>query len=96
LPATHRTWRNPYAFREQFTQPRQLPITFNARGHPPSDVPKDNEQYSQEQARDDIRSVLDALKIDKAHIVGLSMGGFAALHFGFAYPERCRSLVVAG
>src|SRR5665811_794161 len=71
-------------------------ITYNARGFPPSDVPKDSEQYSQERARDDIRSVLDALKIDKAHIVGLSMGGFAALHFGFTYPERCRSLVVAG
>jgi pimeloyl-ACP methyl ester carboxylesterase len=40
--------------------------------------------------------VLDALKIDKAHIVGLSMGGFATLHFGFSYPERARSLVVAG
>ena len=47
-------------------------------------------------ARDDIRSVLDALKIDKAHIVGLSMGGFATLHFGFSYPGRARSLVVAG
>jgi pimeloyl-ACP methyl ester carboxylesterase len=40
--------------------------------------------------------VLDALKIDKAHIVGLSMGGFAALHFGFTYPDRTRSLVIAG
>src|ERR1044071_8308195 len=71
-------------------------ITFNARGYPPSDVPKDQEKYSQERARDDIRAVLDALKIDKAHIVGLSMGGFAALHFGFTYPERARSLVVGG
>ena len=25
-----------------------------------------------------------------------SMGGFAALHFGFSYPDRCRSIVVAG
>ena len=58
-------------------------VTFNARGYPPSDVPKDGERYSQDRARDDIRSVLDGLKIDKAHIVGLSMGGFAALHFGF-------------
>ncbi len=54
------------------------------------------ERYSQDRARDDIRAVLDALKIDKAHIVGLSMGGFATLHFGFTYPERAGSLVVAG
>jgi pimeloyl-ACP methyl ester carboxylesterase len=71
-------------------------ITFNARGYPPSDVPKDGKQYSQDHARDDVRSVLDGLKIDNAHIVGLSMGGFAALHFGFTYPQRCRSLVIAG
>jgi pimeloyl-ACP methyl ester carboxylesterase len=71
-------------------------IAFNARGYPPSDVPADAKAYSQERARDDIRAVLDALRIDKAHIVGLSMGGFAALHFGFTYPERARSLVVAG
>src|SRR6202008_21056 len=71
-------------------------ITYNARGYPPSDVPADDERYSQDRARDDIRAVLDALKLDQAHIVGLSMGGFAALHFGFTYPNRARSLVGAG
>jgi pimeloyl-ACP methyl ester carboxylesterase len=71
-------------------------IAFNARGYPPSDVPEDWRQYSQERARDDIRDVLDGLHLQKAHIVGISMGGFATLHFGFAYPERARSLVVAG
>jgi pimeloyl-ACP methyl ester carboxylesterase len=71
-------------------------IAFNARGYPPSDVPDDVKHYSQDRARDDIRCVLDALKIDKAHIVGLSMGGFATLHFGFTYPQRARSLVIAG
>ena len=40
--------------------------------------------------------MLDHLKIDKAHVVGLSMGGFATLHFGFRHPGRARSLVVAG
>jgi pimeloyl-ACP methyl ester carboxylesterase len=70
-------------------------IAFNARGYPPSDVPS-SEKYSQERARDDIRAVLDELSIDRAHIVGLSMGGFATLHFGFTYPDRARSLVVAG
>jgi len=71
-------------------------IAYNARGYPPSDVPEDFERYSQARARDDIRAVLDALKIDKAHVVGLSMGGFATLHFGFTYPDRARSLVIAG
>ncbi len=32
----------------------------------------------------------------KAHIVGLSMGGFATLHFGLTYPDRALSLLVAG
>ena len=71
-------------------------ITYNARGYPPSEVPKEVAHYSQDRARDDIRAVLDALNIDKAHIVGLSMGGFACLHFGIAYGQRARSLVIAG
>ena len=71
-------------------------IAFNARGYPPSDVPDNVAKYSQDRARDDIKAVLDGLKLDKAHIVGLSMGGFATLHFGFTYPQRVLSLVVAG
>ncbi|MDR5781510.1 alpha/beta hydrolase [Caballeronia sp. LZ065] len=71
-------------------------IAFAARGYAPSDVPDDIERYSQSIAARDIRDVLDALKIDRAHIVGLSMGGFATLHFGLDYPERARSLVIAG
>src|SRR5712691_2241961 len=71
-------------------------ITYNARGYPPSDVPADGERYSQDRARDDIRAVLDGLQIEKAHVVGLSMGGFATLHFGFTYGDRARSLVIAG
>ena len=71
-------------------------ITFSARGFPPSDVPTDPANYSQARARDDIAAVLDGLELDTAHVVGLSMGGFATLHFGMAYPRRCRSLVIAG
>ena len=71
-------------------------ITFNARGYPPSDVPREIEKYSQERAAEDIRDVLDGLNIDRAHLVGLSMGGFASLHFGIRHPQRARSLVIAG
>ncbi|ORE95595.1 alpha/beta fold hydrolase [Acuticoccus yangtzensis] len=71
-------------------------ITYSARGFLPSDVPADPEAYSQDRARDDILAILDGLGIDKAHIVGLSMGGFATVHFGFTYPDRALSLTIGG
>jgi len=71
-------------------------ITFAARGYPPSDVPENVDAYSQTLAVQDIAAVMDAAGIERAHVVGLSMGGFAALHFGLDFPDRARSLVVAG
>lgn len=71
-------------------------ISFCARGYPPSDVPDDVERYSQAIATDDIADVMTGLGIEKAHIVGLSMGGFSTLHFGLRYAARALSLVVAG
>jgi len=71
-------------------------IAYDARGYPPSDVPDSVERYSQERARDDVLAVMDGLHIPRAHVVGLSMGGFAALHFGIKYSQRALGLVVAG
>ncbi|MBI3710794.1 MAG: alpha/beta hydrolase [Proteobacteria bacterium] len=71
-------------------------IAYNARGYPPSDVPTELARYSQDRARDDIRAMLDGLGLDKAHIVGISMGAFATLHFGLRYPQRALSLVIGG
>jgi pimeloyl-ACP methyl ester carboxylesterase len=70
-------------------------VTYNARGYPPSDVPDDPAAYSQARAVADAIAVLDALGIERAHVVGLSMGGFATLHLGLRHPDRARSLVVA-
>ena len=39
---------------------------------------------------------MDALKIDKAHVVGHSMGALTALLVGLKYPERCLSVTAAG
>ena len=71
-------------------------ISFSARGFAPSDVPTSVSSYSQRHAVDDILAVMDAAQIEKAHIVGLSMGGFATLHFGLVAPKRALSLTVAG
>jgi pimeloyl-ACP methyl ester carboxylesterase len=75
---------------------RYRAIAYNARGYPPSDMPEDPSAYSQMIAMEDIKGVLDHLKIDKAHIVGLSMGGYAVLHFGLNHPSRALSITVAG
>jgi pimeloyl-ACP methyl ester carboxylesterase len=80
----------------KFFARRYRTIAFNARGYPPSDVPADPARYSQAQAAEDIKAILDHLGIDRAHVVGLSMGGYATLHFGLMFPERARSLVVGG
>ena len=75
---------------------RYRTIAFNARGFPPSDVPDQPSSYSQARAADDIRSVLDGIGEERAHIVGLSMGGFATLHFGLRHHDRALSLCVGG
>jgi pimeloyl-ACP methyl ester carboxylesterase len=88
----HRSWEGQVRF---FAR-RFRCITYNARGYPPSEVPEDGKRYSQARARDDVIAVLDHLKIERAHVVGLSMGGFATLHVGLRHPQRALSLVIAG
>src|SRR5258706_10961854 len=75
---------------------RYRTVAFNARGFSPSDVPTQSSAYSQARAADDIKSVLDHLGEERAHIVGLSMGGFATLHFGFRHADHALSLCVGG
>jgi pimeloyl-ACP methyl ester carboxylesterase len=71
-------------------------ITYAARGYPPSDVPTDPGAYTQAQAVSDAVAVLDGLGVARAHVVGLSMGGFTALHLVLAHPDRVLTAVVAG
>jgi len=71
-------------------------ITYNARGYPPSDVPEDPASYGWQVAVDDIDAVMRGLKIKRAHLVGLSMGGYAALQFELRRPGKASSIVAAG
>lgn len=80
----------------RFFARRHRCITYAARGYPPSDVPDDLEAYSQANAVLDAVAVLDGLGVEKAHVVGLSMGGFATVHVGLRAPGRALSLTVAG
>lgn len=88
----HRSWEPQLRY---FSRHRRC-VAYNARGYPPSDAPADPSFYSQEIVADDIVAVMDGLGIARAHLVGLSMGGFAVLHAGLRHPDRAASLVVAG
>ena len=71
-------------------------ITFSYRGFPPSSVPESPEAYSQDHLIEDLRALVEHLKIDEAHFVGFSMGGSVVLNFALRYPELCRTIVVVG
>jgi pimeloyl-ACP methyl ester carboxylesterase len=71
-------------------------IAFNARGYPPSDVPKALSAYSHRHAVDDIAAVMRALGVRKAHIMGCSMGSRSTLDFGLDYPRMAISLTMIG
>jgi pimeloyl-ACP methyl ester carboxylesterase len=80
----------------RFFSRRYRCIAFNARGYPPSDVPKSYKQYSQALAADDIAAVMRHLKLPKAHVIGCSMGGYATVHFGLRYARMASSLTAIG
>jgi pimeloyl-ACP methyl ester carboxylesterase len=88
----HRSWEPQVRFLAR----RHRCVTYAARGYPPSDVPTDPAAYSQDLAVADALAVLDDLGIERAHVVGLSMGAFCTLHLGLCHPGRTASLVVAG
>ena len=88
----HRSWEPQV----RYFSARYRCVTYAARGYPPSGVPADPAAYSQERAVADAVAVLDGLGIAAAHVVGLSMGGFAALHLTLRHPDRVLSTVAAG
>jgi pimeloyl-ACP methyl ester carboxylesterase len=44
---------------------------------------------------DDVAGLMDYLKLDKAYVMGVSMGGMIAQHVAIAYPERVKKLILA-
>lgn len=70
-------------------------IAPDVRGHGRSGKPEKEADYGVELA-DDVVRLLDHLRIEKAHIVGYSMGGMIAMKLAVLHPERIRSVVLGG
>jgi pimeloyl-ACP methyl ester carboxylesterase len=67
----------------------------DARGHGTTRWDASGE-FRAEWLVDDLQAFLEALGLDRIHLLGFSMGGMTALTFAAHHPERVRSLVVAG
>lgn len=70
-------------------------ITFDPRGVANSETDGDETEISIQAIADDIAHLLDRLKIERAHLLGASFGGFVALEFALKFPERLDKLILA-
>lgn len=68
-------------------------IRYDVRGYGKSAIPDTVEYYRD---CDDLKALLDYLKIERANICGVSMGSGIAVDFALAYPENCISLIPIG
>jgi len=82
-------WRKPGITRALTDEFRV--VSMDLRGHGLSGKPRETSRYGKEMI-EDVNSLLDYLKIEKAHVVGYSLGGFVSLKFAVMYPERLYTL----
>ena len=68
-------------------------ISYDARGHGESSPADDASAYDYRDLVADLLAVLDAAEVERAALVGNSMGAASAIAFALAYPERVSALV---
>jgi pimeloyl-ACP methyl ester carboxylesterase len=71
-------------------------VMYDLRGHGRSEKLYDPAAYGYDLQKADARNLLDHLQIERADVMGYSMGGRIGTHFALAYPERTRSLILGG
>ena len=70
-------------------------ITYDVRGHGISQAPAEASEYSQPTSVADLHALLGHLRVKRAVVGGLSMGGNIALNFALAHRDMVRALVIA-
>ena len=89
LGADHSTWfRQLPAFRKHYRV-----ITFDSRGIGKTDIPK--QTWDLKTMAEDTLGLMDHLGVDKAHVLGLSLGGTIAQEMAINHPDRIKKLILA-
>ena len=69
-------------------------IAVDLPGHGQTEAPADANRYRMEATVADLVALLDRLGVERAHVLGYSMGGRVALHLAAAHPERVATLIL--
>lgn len=71
-------------------------VALDNRGHGASTKLHEPDAYRLELMADDVRALMDHLRIARADIMGYSMGSRIAAMLALRHPERVRSVILAG
>lgn len=91
----HVNWVHP-GWVKTLTDAGYRAIAFDHRGHGISDKPHEPADYAPEKMVADVASLMDHCGVERAHLLGYSMGARVSAFFGLTHPERARSLVLGG
>ncbi|HEX2255192.1 MAG TPA: alpha/beta hydrolase, partial [Afifellaceae bacterium] len=80
----------------ELTRAGRRVLAMDNRGHGESAQPLEPEAYGTPAMAEDARRLLDHLKIDRADVMGYSMGARIAAYLAAGHPERVRSLILSG
>jgi pimeloyl-ACP methyl ester carboxylesterase len=69
-------------------------VRMDLRGHGDSQVPRADQPLTLARLREDVRELMDHLRIESAHFVGVSGGGYLAQQLAIHAPDRVMSLVL--
>jgi pimeloyl-ACP methyl ester carboxylesterase len=92
---TGESWREA-GYVDRFLAAGRRVVLVDCRGHGASGKPHDAAAYVGERQARDVAAVLDALGIERADLMGYSMGGLIALATALRFPQRVRALVAMG
>jgi pimeloyl-ACP methyl ester carboxylesterase len=88
-------WQHP-GWVASLTRAGRRVVALDNRGHGQSTKLYDPAEYATSRMADDVRGLLDALKIDRADVMGYSMGARITAFMALAYPQRVRSAILGG
>ncbi len=88
-------WRDSH-WMSTLTAASRRAVAYDNRGHGQSEKLYDPSHYGAPTMAEDARRLLDHLNIDRADVMGYSMGARIATFLVLAHPERVRSLILAG